>query len=167
MVDVEDVYFPYPQVRSGQEKFISNVYEIIENNKTLLVSAPTGLGKTICSLAPTLTQAIRYNKKVIYLTSRQTQVNQVLETLNHINQKREQAGKSKMRATAFIGKKNMCYVPVSAEHPKHPENALNAETQKIKLNMRISHHVLKMLHQLKNLLKYVEMRGFVHTLLLI
>ncbi|MFP4402328.1 MAG: ATP-dependent DNA helicase [Candidatus Nanoarchaeia archaeon] len=117
MVDASQFYFPYPNVRSGQDKFMSTVYETIEHNKTLLVSAPTGLGKTICSLAPTLTQAIRYNKKVVYLTSRQTQVNQVLETLNHINQKRIEAGKEKMRATAFIGKKNMCYTPISGEHP--------------------------------------------------
>lgn len=117
MVDINELFFPYSEIRDGQEEFMKSVYSTIEQSSSILINAPTGLGKTICSLAPTLKQAVRYNKKVIYLTSRQTQVNQVLSTLEEINNKREEQGKERLKPTAYIGKKNMCYTPVSAEHP--------------------------------------------------
>ena len=85
MVDINELFFPYLEIRDGQEEFMKSVYSTIEQSSSILINAPTGLGKTICSLAPTLKQAVRYNKKVIYLTSRQTQVNQVLSTLEEIN----------------------------------------------------------------------------------
>ena len=78
MVKISDFNFPYEKVRSGQAQFMKSVYQTIEKQSSILVNAPTGLGKTICSLAPTLYLASKYNKKVIYLTSRQTQVNQKL-----------------------------------------------------------------------------------------
>lgn len=128
MVKISDFSFPYSKLRPGQGQFIKDVYKTIEEKKTILVNAPTGLGKTICSLAPSLYQAIQYNKKVIYLTSRQTQVNQVLKTISQINQKREEENKQSLKATTFIGKKNMCYKEINADNPDPSLKCKKAKT---------------------------------------
>ena len=117
MVKISDFSFPYDVLRQGQGQFIKEVFTSIEHQKNILVNAPTGLGKTICSLLPAIYQALEYNKKIIYLTSRQTQVNQVLETICQINEKRVQEQKSELKATAFIGKKNMCYRKIDETTP--------------------------------------------------
>ncbi len=102
---LDKINFPYSSVRKGQDKFLKDVYETIEQKKNILVSAPTGLGKTISGIAPALYHAKKNNLTVVCLTSRQTQANQIVKTIKDINSK----SKLKINYTAFIGKRSMCY----------------------------------------------------------
>ncbi|MCA9496413.1 MAG: ATP-dependent DNA helicase [Nanoarchaeota archaeon] len=100
----EKINFPYESVRKGQDDFIKLVDRVISENKNVMISAPTGLGKTISGLAPALYYAKKKGLTVICLTSRQTQVNQIIKTVKDISNK----SKEKINFMAFIGKRNMC-----------------------------------------------------------
>lgn len=44
--------FPYPEIRESQHTFINEAFRAIKKGRRLLVSAPTGTGKTISALYP-------------------------------------------------------------------------------------------------------------------
>ncbi len=44
--------FPYRAIRDGQSRFIQRAYSAMRQGRNLLVSAPTGIGKTMSSLFP-------------------------------------------------------------------------------------------------------------------
>ncbi len=50
--EAERMPFPYPSVREGQIRFIQSAYRAMKHGKNLLVSAPTGIGKTMSALFP-------------------------------------------------------------------------------------------------------------------
>ena len=62
--------FPYEAIREEQERLIMDVKQAIEEEKNLIVHAPTGLGKTIAVLGPALKNAIERGRTVFFLTSR-------------------------------------------------------------------------------------------------
>ena len=101
---LEDIGFFFDEVREGQKEFIENVYSSLNENKKLMVSAPTGIGKTISVLAPSLYYAIQNDKTIIYLTSRHSQVNQIIKTISQISKKKNE----KISYSFFIAKKQMC-----------------------------------------------------------
>lgn len=69
--EVKKMPFPYSSVREGQLEFAKTAHRIIKHHDTLLVSAPTGIGKTISSLFPAV-KAIGegYADKIFYLTAK-------------------------------------------------------------------------------------------------
>ena len=62
------VYFPYDRVRAEQQEFVKDTAAAIREKKIFLVHAPTGLGKTVSTLAPALSYALENDKKVFFLT---------------------------------------------------------------------------------------------------
>jgi len=53
----------------------------LQNQKDLLLSAPTGVGKTVAALYPCLKYALRNGKSIFFLTSKSTQQKNIGETL--------------------------------------------------------------------------------------
>lgn len=104
---VEDAYFPHDSVRPVQNDLMTTINAAINNARSLIVHAPTGLGKTAASLAPTLRYAIENNKTIFFLTSRHTQHKIAVETLQNI---KEKFG-IQFDVVDVIGKKWMCQVP--------------------------------------------------------
>ncbi len=104
---LKKIRFPYPSLREGQLDFLKSVYNAIDNRENLIVNAPTGLGKTISALAPAIFLAKEYDLKVICLTSRQTQINQIINTIKDINATQIDF-ETKTDYMAFAGKRNMC-----------------------------------------------------------
>jgi len=98
-------FFPYEKIRKGQEKFIFAWEEAIDNQNTLLVHAPTGIGKTAAAIAPALQYALKNKKKVFFLTTRNTHHRIVLETLKQIRKKK---GLDDLVVLDLVGKKHMC-----------------------------------------------------------
>ncbi len=102
---MEDGFFPFEKKRSGQEKFISVVEDILLNNKTLVVQAPTGIGKTAASISPALQYAIENKKKVFFLTTRNTHHQIALDTLKKIKKKIQL---DSLAVVDLVGKKHVC-----------------------------------------------------------
>ena len=121
----DKIGFPYSFVREGQDRFIKKVYSSIEQKKNVMISAPTGSGKTISALAPALYYAKKNNVTVICLTSRQTQANQVIKTIRDISNKTGQ----KYKYMAFIGKRNMCVHP---DRDLYPPSDFNEFCKKVR-----------------------------------
>jgi len=69
--EIKTMPFPYPAIRSGQEQFIKEAYRTIRHGENLLVSAPTGIGKTMSALFPAVKA---YGSgdcdKIFYLTAK-------------------------------------------------------------------------------------------------
>lgn len=68
---LENMMFPYREMRGAQKDFISDAYRVAKRGGRLLVSAPTGIGKTVSALYPAL-RALgqRHADKIFYLTAK-------------------------------------------------------------------------------------------------
>jgi DNA excision repair protein ERCC-2 len=101
------ILFPYATVRPAQEEFMVKVLDAVTKAKDLIIHAPTGLGKTAAALAPALSYALEHKKTIFFLTSRHTQHDIALKTLEAIKLRH---GKD-ILAVDIIGKKWMCSQP--------------------------------------------------------
>jgi len=70
---IRDMPFPFPRFRPGQETLVEEIETAVENGYRLFVQAPTGLGKTLATLYPSV-KALETGtcEKVFYLTARTT-----------------------------------------------------------------------------------------------
>jgi DNA excision repair protein ERCC-2 len=68
---IAELSFPFPAFREGQRKLAGSVYKAIDEGRKLFAKAPTGIGKTISTLYPTI-KAIGAGKAqhLFYLTAR-------------------------------------------------------------------------------------------------
>ncbi len=101
------VLFPHKTLRPVQEDMVHLITREIGNNNNVVVHAPTGLGKTAASIAPTLTQALDKGKTIFFLTSKNTQHKIAVETLQKIAQRHN----IPIRSADIVGKKWMCLQP--------------------------------------------------------
>jgi Rad3-related DNA helicase len=83
-LQIKKINFNLTENRPQQNKMMEKVFEVLNNQKHLLVSAPTGTGKTAASLIPAIKHAAINNKKIFFATSKSTQQNIVRETLGPV-----------------------------------------------------------------------------------
>lgn len=71
LASIQQLSFPFEAYRSGQRDMAKAVYKTILDDKKLFVKAPTGIGKTVSTIFPTV-KAIGEDKisKLIYLTAK-------------------------------------------------------------------------------------------------
>jgi len=63
--------FPFMEFRKGQKTLVSQVYKAIENGERLFVQAPTGTGKTMATIFPSLKALGKgQTSKIFYLTAK-------------------------------------------------------------------------------------------------
>jgi DNA excision repair protein ERCC-2 len=101
------IFFPYDTVRKQQKELMHDITESLSERKTLLAHAPTGLGKTISSLAPVVAYARENEKKIFFLTPKVSQHQIVLETVRLLNEKFSLG----LSAVDLVGRKQMCIDP--------------------------------------------------------
>ena len=65
--------FPYPSMRNYQDEMVHDIGEALANREDILISAPTGIGKTVAALFPSLKHALENNLSIFYITSKTTQ----------------------------------------------------------------------------------------------
>src|SRR3989338_7087779 len=103
-MDVKELLFPFAEVRKSQNAFLLEVDKAVKKRVPLLVHAPTGMGKTVSTLAPSLAFALKEKKTVFFLTSRHTQHRIALETLKIIKETYE----IPIFVIDLIAKKHLC-----------------------------------------------------------
>jgi len=108
----DEVPFPFETMRPHQDEMIRLVEEALAARAHLLVSAPTGIGKTAAALWPAVRFAMRQGLRVFFLTSKTTQQHLVVETLRSMRVKRDSFVALHMRA-----REKMCPNDVYFCHP--------------------------------------------------
>ncbi|MGH9458217.1 MAG: helicase C-terminal domain-containing protein [Thermoanaerobaculia bacterium] len=81
----EGIPFPYDRMRPFQAEMIDAVGRAVAQKEALLVSAPTGVGKTIGAVYPAVREALRRGKKLFYLTPKTLQQELAVSTLSALN----------------------------------------------------------------------------------
>ncbi len=99
--------FPFDRPRPIQDQLIDDMRDAVVSKSGMLAHAPTGLGKTVASIAPCLRHALDNDLTVFFLTSRHTQHQIVVNTLRKIREKFS----LDFRTADLIGKKWMCAQP--------------------------------------------------------
>ncbi len=84
---IENMTFPF-EYRKYQRKVIAKIYNTQKEEKNLFICAPTGTGKTINALFPSLKMYPNLSEgKIFYLTAKSTQKNVALSNLNTLKNK--------------------------------------------------------------------------------
>jgi DNA excision repair protein ERCC-2 len=76
--------FPHAQPRRYQEELMAQVAGTLEHGRHLLVSAPSGIGKTVGTLFPALKFALAHDQRVFFVTAKNTQHAQAAATLRRL-----------------------------------------------------------------------------------
>ncbi|MFX1514164.1 MAG: ATP-dependent DNA helicase [Promethearchaeota archaeon] len=95
--------FPFANYRPEQDKIIEHVKNTINNGKRLIVSAPSGLGKTVGTLYPTIKLGLKKNLRVFVATSKTTQQKIYKDTLQRMVKKG-----ANIRAIILTAKEKVC-----------------------------------------------------------
>lgn len=106
----EGAMFPFDTIRPGQNEFMNDVRRAAEEGKFLLANVPTGIGKTAASLSPAIEYALKNDKFVFFLTSKQSQHQIAVKTLRRLSQR---SGR-KIRVVDVISKQAMCPRDISS-----------------------------------------------------
>lgn len=112
---LKSLQFPFGSYRLGQREMAVSVYQTIKEGKKLFAKAPTGIGKTISTLFPTL-KAMGEEEvdRIFYLTSKGTQKEVAEETLNILKE-----NKGEVKFLTLTSKEKICLNDEVYCHPDH------------------------------------------------
>jgi DNA excision repair protein ERCC-2 len=116
--------FPFPQPRSGQVELIETINESMKENQPLLIQAPTGLGKTVGVLYPTLREAMERGQRVIYLTPKNSQHSVAEDAIERL-----QESGANIKSMTITAKSKMCFKNESICNPDYCEYAKDHYTK--------------------------------------
>ena len=82
----QTIFFAHESLRDGQKEMLEDSIYALKNEGHHLAAAPTGIGKTAAALAAALEDLSNsVNKKIFFLTGRQSQHKIVIDTIRDIN----------------------------------------------------------------------------------
>jgi DNA excision repair protein ERCC-2 len=110
--------FPFPRPRSGQMELISFVEKGFGEKKRMLLQAPTGLGKTVGVLYPSLKDALGRGQRVLYLTPKNSQQSVAEEAMEKFS-----AQGCKTKSLTVTAKAKMCLKAEPICNPDYCEYA--------------------------------------------
>jgi DNA excision repair protein ERCC-2 len=110
--------FPFEKPRHGQVELIQTIEKSFNENKFLMLQAPTGLGKTIGVLYPALKEALGRGQKVVYLTPKNSQHTVAEEALDKLEEKG-----SSVKSLTLTAKSKMCFKAEPLCNPEYCEFA--------------------------------------------
>lgn len=113
------VNFPFKNYRKGQREMAVSVYGTIRDGKNIFINAPTGIGKTMSTIFPTV-KAMRegLTSKVFYLTAKTITSTVALEAFN----KMVEQG-LKLKVVFITAKEKLCFCKDSSCNPEQCEYA--------------------------------------------
>ncbi len=97
----ESIEFPHERMRPFQQEMISSVERAVREGETLLISAPTGVGKTIGAIFPALRESLRKGRKLFFLTPKTLQQDHAVRAFDALND-------GTFRVLRIRAKKRMC-----------------------------------------------------------
>ncbi len=113
--------FPFPQPRATQQEIMTAVEDALSERRHLMLSAPTGTGKTAAVLYPTLRWALANGKRLFYLTPKTLQQQMAVRTVQAMHTQGRVgsriAGKA-LKSLQLRAKAKMC---ANSEIICHPE----------------------------------------------
>lgn len=111
---IKTVEFPY-EYREGQKELVTSVYRTILRKKKLFIQAPTGVGKTMATVFPTV-KAIgeELGDKIFYLTAK-TITRTVAEQAFQILKEKG----LKMKAITLTAKEKICFCEQTECNPEY------------------------------------------------
>ncbi len=102
--EIKSMPFPYKAIREGQLEFVNAQYLAVKRGLPLLVSAPTGIGKTISALFPSLKAVgAGFADKIFYLTAKNVTGKAALDALTRITKYAPH-----LRSVMICAKEMMC-----------------------------------------------------------
>lgn len=112
--------FPFPAPRKGQMELISFIEAGFEDEKKLMLQAPTGLGKTVGVLYPALKESLSRGQRVVYLTPKNSQQAIAEEAVEKFQQKG-----CNTKSLTITAKSKMCMKAEPLCNPEYCEFAKN------------------------------------------
>jgi DNA excision repair protein ERCC-2 len=104
---IQELEFPYAEYRRGQREMAVSVYKAIRDNDRLYVQSPTGVGKTIAALFPTVKSVGQgLAAKIFYLTAKTTGRSVAEKALDDMRQKGLQ-----FKSVTLTAKEKICFCP--------------------------------------------------------
>ncbi len=112
---IKKLVFPFETFRPGQEEMLENTEAVIDQGGQLLIQAPTGIGKTMAVLMPSI-KAIAQGRtsKIFYLTARTTGRQAAEATLDMLR-----ARGLRLKSLSLTAKEKMC---LSKERVCNPDD---------------------------------------------
>lgn len=114
----ENMPFPFPQPRQGQMELIDFIEKGMGAGKKMMIQAPTGLGKTIGVLYPSLKEALARGQRVVYLTPKNSQQAIAEEAIEKL-----QAHGCQTKSLTITAKSKMCMKAEPLCNPEYCEFA--------------------------------------------
>ncbi|WP_421911894.1 ATP-dependent DNA helicase [Marinobacter sp.] len=112
---LKNLTFPFPDFRPQQRALAETVYRNSVRQQTLLLEAPTGLGKTLGTLFPALmAMPAARQDRLFYLTSRNTARQLAVDAVHLLREK--QPGPLPLRTLELVAKDHACEHPDKACH---------------------------------------------------
>lgn len=116
--------FPFEKPRSGQIELIETVEQGIKDNQRMLVQAPTGLGKTVGVLYPSLKEALSRGQRVVYVTPKNSQHTVAEDAIEQF-----QNTGSPVKSLTITAKSKMCFKAEPLCNPTYCEFARDYYTK--------------------------------------
>ncbi|XKH02566.1 ATP-dependent DNA helicase [Marinobacter nauticus] len=109
--------FPFPEFRPRQRQLAETVYRNSVGGNTLLLEAPTGLGKTLGTLFPALMALPRAGQdRLFYLTCRNTARQLALDAVDKLHAAQPTGQPWPLRTLELVAKDDACEHPDKACH---------------------------------------------------
>jgi DNA excision repair protein ERCC-2 len=107
---LEQLPFPYTEMHASQRIMAEAVYKSAATGRVLMAEAPTGTGKTLAALFPTLKAMPRTPvDKIFYLTAKTTGKQLALENIELVASDKQQA--TPLRALELTAQEKSCLAP--------------------------------------------------------
>lgn len=102
---IRELSFPYSSYRKGQRQLTGAVYKTIMDKTNLFANAPTGIGKTMSTIFPSIkAMADEEIKRIIYLTSKTTTAKAVKEAFERLYKEG-----LNLKTVTITAKEKMCF----------------------------------------------------------
>lgn len=111
---IEGLEFPYPY-REGQKELVAHVYRTIFHKRKLFLEAPTGVGKTISTLYPSIQAMGRgMGEKIFYLTAKTITRTVADDTIKLLR------GKGlRLKSVLLTAKEKICFMEETECNPEY------------------------------------------------